>query len=131
MAKGVQISTCPRMTVRALSGRPICRNTTSSDTATMISGSTSGNMIKPRMPLLPGNRYRAAARAAQMPNRVDTSAVMTAILTDVSTAACSASTAASSANQPVVKPPSGKAITVLSLNAKIGNNTMGRYRNTR
>ena len=77
MANGVQISTWPRITVNADSDSPIRSSTTSSDTATMMSGSTSGSMMKPSTGPLPGNRYLVPARAAKMPEAVAKIAVIT------------------------------------------------------
>ena len=45
--KGVQISTWPSTTVESDRDKPSCTSTISSDTATMIDGSTSGSMISP------------------------------------------------------------------------------------
>ena len=62
--KGVQTRTWPRVTVKRLSGMPMPSSSTRSATARMISGSTSGSMIMPRIPVLPGKLYRVEARAA-------------------------------------------------------------------
>ncbi len=77
---GVQISTWPSTTVQSESGSPSCTRTISSDTATMIVGSTSGSMISPMIGRWPGKPNRAEARAAQMPSIVARTAEATADL---------------------------------------------------
>ena len=125
MAKGVQISTWPATTVSIDSSSPIWRNTTSSATATMISGSTSGSMIPPRIAVRPGKAWRVPARAAHTPRSVARMAVTTAISSELPAASRSAPTSTNSVNQRVVKPWSGKATMVLSLKAKSGSSAIG------
>ena len=68
----MQMSVCAATIVQRERGHPSTWITTiSSDTATMISGRnfSSGGMIIPMTPCLPGNRYFAAARAAASPSQ--------------------------------------------------------------
>ncbi len=105
MENGVQISTCAAITVQFPRLRSsTCRSTISRLTATMISGSTSGSMMKPMTPALPGNRAIAPDRAAQMPSRVDKMAVQAAMTSELRTAPCSAVLVHNSPNQRVVNP---------------------------
>ena len=123
--KGVQIKACPATTVQSDKDIPNCINITMSETATIISGNTSGSMMKPVMPFCAGNLYLADARAAHAPKNVLTRAVTMATKAELPTALCSASVDQSTLNQSVVKPLSGKAIIVASLNANIGSKTTG------
>jgi hypothetical protein len=58
-------------------------------------------------------------------------AVQTAMISEFCTAACKALFCVSSENHSVVKPDSGKAMIVASLNAKIGSRMIGAYKNIR
>ncbi len=122
---GVQISTWPMMTAKLDSGSPSRISTTSSDTATMMSGSTSGSMMKPITGPLPGKRYLLPAREAKMPNTVASTAVEQAMTSECSTAARNCSDSPSSANHLVVKPFSGKAMIEESLKANSGSRMIG------
>ena len=55
----------------------------------MIVGSTSGSMIKPMIGRWPGKRNRAAARAAQMPSAVESTAAATPTCRLFQTVVCS------------------------------------------
>ena len=54
MAKGVQISVWPAMIDHVPLFRPSCISTSRSEIATITSGRTSGSMMKPTIPALPG-----------------------------------------------------------------------------
>ncbi len=123
--KGTQISTWPSTTVQSDSGMPSWTSTISSDTATMISGSTSGSMISPMIGRWAGKLKRVEARAAKVPSAVARIEAPTATCRLFQTAACSASVAQSCSKAEVVKPFSGKAMMTLSLKAKIGSSRIG------
>jgi hypothetical protein len=72
--------------------------TTIKETATIISGKTSGTIINPIIGPLPGKENLVAALEANMPKIVASTEVMIAILRLVHTAVCKASILASSKN---------------------------------
>ena len=95
--KGTQIRTCPKIIVQIdkLKPKTLIR-TTIKETATIISGRTSGTIIKPIIGPLPGNENLVAAREANIPKTVARTEVMIAIFKLVQTAVCKASILANS-----------------------------------
>ena len=102
--KGVQIRTCPRMMLHRFRLNPAWRMTTSSDTPTMISGSTRGTIISPMIPFFPAKLCLVAARAAHSPIAVLKNAATDATIRLFRVAACSGSVSRSSRNQSSVNP---------------------------
>ena len=74
---------------------------------------------------------RVEARAAKIPSVVASNEEDTAMIKELRKAVNRLASAHISANQLVVKPASGKAITRLSLKAKTGNSAIGAYRKIR
>lgn len=91
----------------------------------MISGRTSGSMMRPMTGPLPRKSNRVEARAAKIPRQVASTDALTAMRSELSSACLSVGFSAIWTNQLVVKPCSGKAMTVALLNAKIGRSTIG------
>jgi hypothetical protein len=126
MEKGVQISVWARITVQLDGVIPMTwTKMTSSATAMMISGSTSGSITKPSIAPLPRNSAIAPARAARMPSTVAKIAVKNAMKSEFCTALISAVFSDSAANHLVEKPSSGKAMIVPELKAKSGSRMIG------
>jgi len=97
MENGTQINTWPSIIVQMDSPKPnTLINTTIRDTATIISGRTSGTMMSPIIGPFPGNENLVAALDANMPRIVAKTDVITAIFKLVQTAVCKASIFASS-----------------------------------
>ena len=121
----MQISVWPMMTVKMFSVTPIDKSTTRSEIETMISGRTSGSMISPMIGPLPGNSNRVEARAANIPRQVAKTEDETAMISEFATARRRVAFSNASTNHCVVKPFSGKEITVPLLKAKIGKSRIG------